>query len=414
MTFLITIVNNDNLLEGMEMLNVAVMFGGRSVEHEVSVITGLQIMKNLDRAKYNVIPIYVGKDGWWYTGNELLDIENYRDVPKLLSKCKRVVMLPIPGLRKAYFYPFKRGFFKGDAESLDVDIVIPAFHGTYGEDGSMQGFLELLNIPYVGSGVLGSALGMDKILMKEIFKANNIPIVNYLWFLRRDYEEDEETVLSYIEKSLRYPLFVKPSNLGSSIGISKAKNRDELIYGIEVATKYDRRILVEEGVEDVMEVNCSVMGFDNDVATSLCEMPVPWQEFLSYSDKYMKGEVGEGLKGALRKVPAPISKDLEEEIKELAVKIFKLLDCAGVVRVDFLIDKREMKIYANEVNTLPGSFAFYLWEPLGIPFRELLDRLINLAIRRHREYTRNIYTFDTDLLIKASLRGSKLGKRRET
>lgn len=391
------------------MLNVAVMFGGRSVEHEVSVITGLQVMENIDRSKYNVIPVYVAKDGWWYTGEGLTRIENYKDIPKLLSSCKRVLLPPIPNLKRLYLYPFKKGLFKEDADYIKIDLVIPAFHGTFGEDGSIQGLLELSDIPYVGSGVLGSALGMDKIVMKDIFRANGIPVVKYVWFLRGEYEENEERVLSYIEKNLKYPMFVKPANLGSSIGISKANNRDELIYAVEIATKYDRRIIVEEAVKDLMEVNCSVMGFDDEVSTSICEMPVSWQEFLSYSDKYMKGESGSGLKGAVRKIPAPIPEDVERSIKELSVKIFKILDCAGVVRVDFLIDRSEMKVYANEVNTLPGSFAFYLWEVVGIPFRELLDKLINLAIRRHKEYKRNLYVFDTDLLIKASSRGLKKG-----
>lgn len=391
------------------MLNVAVMFGGRSVEHEVSVITGLQVIENLDKSKYNVIPIYVAKDGWWYTGEELTRIENYRDIPKLLSRCRKVILPPIFELKRLYLYPFKKRLFKEDAEYIRVDLVIPAFHGTFGEDGSIQGLLELSGIPYVGSGVLGSALGMDKIAMKDIFRANGIPVVKYVWFLRGEYEENEEKVLSYVEESLRYPVFVKPANLGSSIGISKAGNRDELIYAIEIATKYDRRIIVEEAVKDLMEVNCSVIGFDDEVHTSLCEMPVSWQEFLSYTDKYMKGDSGSGLKGAARKIPAPIPEDLERSIRELSVKIFKMLDCAGVVRVDFLVDKSNMSVYANEVNTLPGSFAFYLWEPMGIPFRELLDRLISLAIRRHKEYKRNLYVFDTDLLVKASLRGLKKG-----
>jgi len=173
------------------MLNVAVMFGGRSVEHEVSVITGLQVIENLDRSKYNAIPVYVAKDGWWYTGEELKRIENYKDIPKLLSRCRKVVMPPIPDLKRLYFYPFKRGFLKEDAEHIKVDLVIPAFHGTFGEDGSIQGLLELSNVPYVGSGVLGSALGMDKIVMKELFKANDIPVVNYMWFLRSEYEEKD-------------------------------------------------------------------------------------------------------------------------------------------------------------------------------------------------------------------------------
>lgn len=389
------------------MLNVAVMFGGRSVEHEVSVITGLQVIENIDKTKYNVFPVYISKEGRWYTGDELLDVKNYSDVARLLSRSRQVVMTPIPGLKKLYFYPFKTGVFKREPESINIDVAFLAFHGAHGEDGTMQGLLELADIPYVGSGVAGSAVGMDKIIMKDIFKANGIPVVNYTWFLRKNYEKNRDAVIEDIESKLRYPLFVKPANLGSSIGIGRAGTREELACAIEIASKYDRKVIVEEAVNNPVEINCSVIGIDDEVEASLCEMPISWQEFLSYDDKYMRSEGVKGMKGAARKIPAPIPEDKAQEIKNLALKAFKVLDCAGISRIDFLMEKESMKVYVNEINTLPGSFAFYLWEPLGIPFKDLIDKLIQLAIKRHEDDQKNIYTFDTKLLLKASSGGLK-------
>lgn len=392
------------------MLNVAVLFGGRSVEHEVSVITGLQVIENIDKTKYNVFPIYISKDGRWYTGDELLDVKNYSDVARLLSRSRQVVMTPIPGLKKLYFYPFKTGVFKREPEFINIDVAFLALHGAHGEDGTMQGLLELADIPYVGSGVVGSAVGMDKIIMKDIFKANSIPVVNYTWFLRKNYEKNCDAVIEDVESKLRYPLFVKPANLGSSIGIGKAGTREELEYAIEIASKYDRKVIVEEAVNNPLEINCSVIGIDDEVEASLCEMPISWQEFLSYDDKYMRHEGAKGMKGAARKIPAPIPEDKAQEIKNLALKVFRVLDCAGISRIDFLMEKESMKVYVNEINTLPGSFAFYLWEPLGIPFKDLIEKLIQMAVRRHEDDQKNIYTFDTKLLLKASSGGVKSGE----
>lgn len=389
------------------MLKVAVMFGGKSVEHEVSIITGLQVIENMNKEKYEPIPVYVGRDGRWYTGKDLLDISNYKDIPSLLKKCEQVVLPPVPGLNKLYYYPFRKKFMSKEYDYIDVDVIFPAFHGTHGEDGTMQGLFQLANIPYVGSGVVGSATGMDKVIMKDIFKANNLPIVNYLWFLRKEYEKNKEAMLDLIESKLKYPMFVKPANLGSSIGISKAKNRDELFDAIEIAIYYDRKIIVEEAVKDPMEVNCSVMGIDKDLGVSLCEMPVPWEEFLSYQDKYMRKEKG-GKGSTTRQIPAPIPEEKTKEIQELAKKVFQILDCSGLARIDFLLEKETMKVYVNEINTIPGSFAFYLWKPLGISFEKLIDKLIEYAVERHKEYARNMYTFETTLLLKAADRGTKM------
>lgn len=391
----------------MAKLNVGVLFGGRSVEHEVSVITGMQVVENIDREKYDVTPIYVSKGGDWYTGEELFDIKNFKDMNSLLPRLKRVFLPSVPSMNRLYFYPFKTGLFKSQPESIKVDVFFPALHGMHGEDGTMQGLFELANVPYVGSSVLGSAVGMDKIVMKDIFVANGIPVVNYTWFLRKDYKKDPDGVMEKVENDVGYPVFVKPANLGSSIGIKRAGNREELADAIDVAIEYDRKIIVEEGVKNPMEINCSCLGIDDDTASSVCEMPVTWEEFLSFDDKYMRSGSPKGMKGSARKVPAPIPDEKTEEIKALTEKVFRVLDCSGVARVDFLLERDSLRVYVNEINTLPGSFSYYLWEPMGISFKELTSRLIDYAIQSHDDRNRNIYTFDTELLTKFSSGGTK-------
>lgn len=394
----------------MSKLNVAVMFGGRTVEHEVSVVTGLQIVENIDKSKYDVTPIYVSKEGDWYTGEKLFNIKNFKDLNNLIADLRKVFLPPVPSMNSLYFYPFKTGLFKKEAESLKIDVIFPAFHGMHGEDGTMQGLFEIAGIPYVGSGVTGSAVGMDKIIMKDIFKANNIPIVNYTWFLRKDYDKNKDRVVAEIESKIGYPMFVKPANLGSSIGISKARDREGLINAIEVAIRFDRKVIVEQGVENPIEINCSVMGFDDELTPSVCEQPVTWQEFLSFEDKYMSGNSSKGMKSATRKVPAPLPEEKSDEVKDLACKVFKVLDCSGISRIDFLLEKDTMKVYVNEINTLPGSFSFYLWEAAGVSFKDLIDKLIQIALKRHEEHSRNMYSFDTGLLLKASSGSVKGGK----
>ncbi|QCX34584.1 D-alanine--D-alanine ligase [Caloramator sp. E03] len=397
----------------MSKKKVAVIFGGRSVEHEVSVITGIQVIENIDKNKYDVVPVYVSKSGDWYTGEELLDIKNYKDINNLLSKSKKAFLSPVPSIKALIVIPEKKGFFKKDVEYIPIDVIFPAFHGAHGEDGTMQGLFELADIPYVGSGVTGSAVGMDKIIMKDIFKANGLPIVNYIWFTRDEYEKNKDSIVQKIESQIGYPSFVKPANLGSSIGIGKAKNTEDLLNAIEVATKYDRRIIVEKAVENCIEINCSVIGFDNDFISSVCEQPISIEEFLSFDDKYMRGSSSKGMKSTVRKIPAPISEEKTKEIKDLSIDAFRMLDCSGVARIDFLVEKDSMKVYVNEINTIPGSISFYLWEPCGIKFKELIDKLIEIAIKRHDEYNKNIYTFDTALLAKASagaITGGKVNK----
>ncbi len=380
---------------------VGVIFGGRSVEHEVSVITALQVMENIDHSKYEVIPIFINKEGKWFTGESLKDIKNFKN--KTLSNLKEIIVTPIYKDNKLYIHPESKGLF-GKKILESIDIFFPVMHGTYGEDGTLQGLLELLNVPYVGGGVLSSSVGMDKVLMKDVFKAHNLPMVNHMWFFRRRWHESREDILKEVEEKLEYPVFVKPANLGSSVGITKAKNTVELEDAIEIAIRYDRKIIVEQGIDKPREINIAVLGYDDKLKLSLCEEPLGWQEFLSYEDKYIKGDSKSG-KGEKRQIPADISKDKIEKIQEIAKSAFMAIDCKGNARIDFLMDNDE-KIYINEINTIPGSIAFYLWEPTGILFKDLISELIDIAEKTYAEKTENMYSYDVDLFKRKELANS--------
>lgn len=390
----------------MAKKNIGVVFGGRSVEHEVSVITGLQVVENLDGSKYNVIPIFISKEGDWYTGNELLDIKNYKNMDKLIGLLKKVYIPPVPSLGQLHFVDNHGGFLKRKLEPISMDVLIPALHGTNGEDGAFQGLIKMAGIPFAGCGVMASAVGMDKIIMKDIFKANNLPTVNYTWFLRKEYDSNSDAVIQRIEEKLKYPLYIKPANLGSSIGISRANNQEHLRTAIDIAGKYDRKIIVEESIESLIEINCSVLGTDHEVRASVCEQPVSWESFLSFDDKYMRSG-GKGMKSASRRIPAPIAPEKSDQVQNLAMKAFQVLDCSGVARIDFLMDTTTNEIYVNEINTIPGSLSFYLWEASGMSFRHLLDSLIEIAVRNHQDHKDCFYSFDNELLQKASSQGAK-------
>lgn len=388
------------------MKKVGVIFGGKTVEHEVSVITGMQIIENIDKNKYEVIPIYIDKNGKWLTGPSLMNFENYKT--NNFPDVKEIILSPNHGNNKIYINPENVGLFK--KKVLDeIDIAFPAIHGMNGEDGTIQGIFELMNIPYVGGGVLSSSVGMDKVLMKDVYKANGLPIVDYFWFYRSKWKVDMDKVIDEIEENISYPLFVKPSNLGSSIGISKANNRDELIEAIDIAINYDRKILIEKAVENGREINCAVMGYEENLMTSLCEEPLGWEEILTFEDKYVKSNMKSGNnEGERRIIPADIEENVREEIEELAKRAFKAIDCKGVSRIDFLLDKNK-KIYINEINTLPGSLAFYLWEKKGYPFIKLIDELINIAIETHEEKQKNLYSYEANLFNRIEY-GSKISK----
>ncbi len=387
---------------------VGVIFGGRSVEHEVSVITALQVMENIDKSKFDAIPIYINKEGRWFTGNSLKDINNFKN--KTMKDAKEVLFTPTYKNNNMYIHPEKKGLF-GKKILNSIDIFFPLIHGTNGEDGTLQGFLELINAPYVGGSVQSYSVGMDKVLMKDVFKAHGLPMVDYMWFYRRKWYEDKDSIIKDVEEKLEYPVFVKPANLGSSVGISKAKNKDELYMAIEVAIRYDRKIIVEQGIDVPREVNIAVLGYDDKLKTSLCEEPLGWQEFLSYEDKYINNSKGsEGKNGSdKRQIPADIPESMTASIEEMAEKAFMAIDSSGNARLDFLIDEEE-NIYVNEINTVPGSIAFYLWEPTGITFKDLITELIEIAEKTHSEKENNIYSYDIDLFKRKELasKGAKI------
>ncbi|CAK7056904.1 D-alanine--D-alanine ligase family protein [Tissierella sp.] len=388
------------------MKKIGVIFGGLSVEHEVSVITGMQVIENIDKTKYEVIPIYVSKDGKWLTGSSLMDFRNYKDGN--FKDAKEIILSANHGDNNIYSHPKTVGLF-GKKILGEIDIAFPAFHGMNGEDGTVQGIFELMDIPYVGCGVLGSSVGMDKILMKDVYKANELPVVDYTWFYRSKWLKDKDLIIKDIETKLSYPLFVKPANLGSSIGISKAKNREDLVDAIEVAIRYDRKIIIEQAVENLREINCAVLGFDDEVITSLCEEPIGWEEILSFEDKYVKtNEKGGKSSGERRIIPAGIEDNIRQEIEQLAKKAFITIDGRGVSRIDFLLDANN-NVYINEINTLPGSIAFYLWEGKGYSFKKLIDELISIAIKVHEEKKENMYSYEANLFNRTQY-GSKVKK----
>ncbi|MBM3239099.1 D-alanine--D-alanine ligase [Candidatus Poribacteria bacterium] len=391
----------------MPKRNVAVIFGSRSAEHEVSIITAHQLISVLDKNKYEIIPIYITKDGDWLTGEKLLNINAFtKSLPTPVTFDKAYIS---PSPQDRCVVREKSGLFRS-SKRLPIDVVFPVMHGPHGEDGTLQGLLELAGIPYVGAGVLGSAVGMDKIVMKAIFRENNLPTVNYIWCTTNEWKSKPMEIIKRIEDALNYPVFVKPANSGSSIGIKKAKNTEDLKLALDVASQYDRRIIVDEGVEDVIEVNCSVMG-NYDLVTSVCEQPISTGELLSFDDKYTHEDgATSGMNGAERVIPAPISAELTNEIQELSKKAFRVLDCKGIARVDFLVDKRTEKPYVNEINTIPGSFSFYLWERAEIEFSQLADKLIELAIEVNKEKSQITYSYSSNLLNRLDMASIKMKK----
>ena len=375
--------------------NVAVFFGGRSVEHEISVISASQAMHAINREKYNVIPVYISKQGKWHTGEKLFDIANYRDMNTLVKNCEEVFMRPEFG--DYNLYRAKTKLFGSNIYAA-IDVVIPALHGTNGEDGIFEGVLETIGIPYAGCNTVSSANGMDKITMKMILKECGIPVVDYVWFTDKQWYKQKDALIEKIESQIGYPVIVKPANLGSSVGISRATNRESLIESIETAEKYSARIIVEDMVENLKEINCSVLGDCDDYQTSTLEEPIKTGEFLSYEDKYMGGtKSAKGMQASQKRIPADLSKELTERIQFLAGETFRVLSCHGVSRVDFMVDNDTQNVYVNEINTIPGSLSFYLWEATGIPFDRLMDNLIQLALKRKREQSMKTTNFDQNI-----------------
>jgi len=386
-------------------IKVGVIFGGETVEHEVSIITAVQAMEHMNKDKYEIVPIYISKDRIWYTGKMLMDIDVYQDFNELKKYAKEVVLTKTT---EGFFLQRTKGLFKRNV--TDIDIAFPIVHGNNAEDGTLQGYLDSVGIPYVGSRVLGSALGQDKVIMKQIFKDTKLPIVDYIWFFDNEYADDCDKIFEEVEK-LGYPVVVKPATLGSSVGISYVKDDNELAKAIEEAMKYDVKIVIEKAVSNLVEVNCSVFGNYSHQETSVIEEVTSEEELLTFADKYISGGkkkgASKGMASASRKIPADISKDLEEKIKETSKAAFKALNLSGVCRIDYLIDKKTKKFYINEPNTIPGSLSFYLWEPSGKKYIDLLDELITLAIKDYKNRSRKIYSFESNILSNYGIKGAK-------
>ncbi len=388
---------------------VAVMFGGKSVEHEVSIISGIQAILSMDQEKYEIIPVYIDKTNEMYIGEEIGKIEAYQDIKGLLAKSQRVILVNEGSAVRLIPYPMKHF---GGKKPVEIDIVFPVVHGTNVEDGALQGYLKTIGVPFVGCDVTASAIGMDKYMTKAILKDNGIPVLDCKCFTTSDYA-DIDSIVKQVEEGIGYPAIVKPLNLGSSVGISVANDRVELIHSIDGAFTYAKRILVEHAISRLREINCSVLGDENDAVASECEEPLHSKDILSYEDKYLsnsKNGASKGMASVSRKIPAELPAEKREEIRDMAVRSFKVLGCNGVARIDFMIDEETDRLYFNEINTIPGSLAFYLWEPVGVPYRELLDRMIRLSLKRRREEEALTFTFDTNILNQQSLSGIKGGK----
>lgn len=378
-------------------IKVGVIFGGETVEHEVSIISAIQAMKNLDKSKYEVIPIYISKDRVWYTGRMLNDVEVFKDFSNLSKFAKKVVLTKKDD---KFVLMQTSGLFKSVV--TDVDIILPVVHGNNVEDGTLAGYLDTVGIPYANSHVLGSALGQDKVVMKQVLESCNIPIVKYTWFFDNEYLEKKDEILNNIDK-LGYPVVVKPATLGSSVGINYVKNKDEIESAIDEAINYDTKVVVEKAVENLVEVNSSVLGNYEYQRVSPLEEVMGLDEILSFADKYLSNakKTGSGSKGmasASRIIPARISKELTEDIKETSKKVFKIFNFSGVCRIDYLIDKKTNKFYVNEPNTIPGSLAFYLWKEDHLKYSELLDEIINIAIRDYKNKSKKVRSFNSNIL----------------
>ena len=401
-------------------IQVGLFFGGPSVEHEVSVISALQAYYAFEDERYEIIPIYITKDSRMFVGESIGDIEAYRNIPALLDKSIQITLVREEG--RTYLRQIKSRAFKKDYNQV-IDVAFPVVHGTNVEDGTLQGYLQTLGLPYVGCDVFSSAIGMDKFAQKAVLKEAGVSVLPALCPYVSEYRENPAALIDKIEKQIGYPVIVKPNNLGSSVGIRVARDRAALESALEYAFGFALRVLVERAIVHLREINCSVLGDYEKAEASECEEPIAQDEILSYQDKYMGNSGKNGVKGApvkgggakgsegmaslSRKIPAEVSPERREEIRCLAVKTFQTLGCNGVARIDFMIDTDTDALYVNEINTIPGSLAFYLWEAVGLPYSKMLVRLIELALKRERERANITFSFDSNLLAHASLPRNK-------
>lgn len=372
-------------------LKLGVIFGGESVEHEISVISAIQAMKALDEEKYEIVPIYITKDRSWYTGALLRDLDLYKDFDNLKKYAKNVVLYNLDG---RFVLQSKKGFKKIVNE---IDLVLPIMHGTNSEDGTIQGYLNMLGVPYAESNIFAATIGQDKVFQKQILESEGLPITKYIWFFDNEYLEDFTTIKKKV-KEIGYPVIVKPARLGSSIGIKVAKDEDDLKKSIDFAIRYDDKILVEKIVKNLVELNCAVLGNKEFSETSLIEEVLGTDDFLSYDDKYVGDKKSKGMLSTNRIIPADITKSHEKEIKELSKKVFRVLNFSGVVRIDYLMDDKTGKIYINEVNTIPGSLSFYLFDNKEKNYTKLLDEIINIAIKDYKNKESKTRSFEINIL----------------
>ncbi len=399
-------------------LKVAVLFGGKSTEHEISIISAIQAIGHINKDKYEVIPVYITKENDFYVGEDIGKIEEYTHIPQLLAKSTQVVWIKEKEKVSLVRYPMKKF---GNNVITTVDVAFPIVHGTNVEDGTLQGFLATLGLPVVGCDVLSSAVGMNKYVMKTVLKDNGIPVLDCKCYTWKDYE-DVDGLVAKIEKEFTYPVIIKPLNLGSSIGIKKASDREGLLEALELGFEFSRKILVEPAITDLKEINCAVLGDYEYAQASECEEPVNSDDILSFEDKYIGGAKGsakggaktggsKGMASLKRKIPAEISSQMRDDIRKMAVDAFICLGCSGVSRIDFMLDQATGKVYLNEINTIPGSLSFYLWEPLGMKYETLLDNMIELALKADRESHKVVYSFETNVLEGVHLGGGSKGSK---
>jgi len=383
------------------MKTIAVFFGGQSPEHDISILTGIQTYHSFDTSKYNPIPVYVSRDGMFYTGEKIVDTKNYKDLDSLIDNSN---LLQIKNTKDGV-YLYSKKIFK--TKNIKIDCAFLAFHGGNGESGGFQGFCESLNLPYTGCDLLGSTLCMDKVSTKKMLLESQVPVSKYKVIIEDEFIKDKETYFKNIESSLSYPMFVKPSNGGSSIGVSRAKDRNDLINAIELAFSFDAKVLIEEEFIHDTEINISCLGsWDREILLSPCEEVYSDADFLDFENKYLKGSKSKkittekgskGMASTNRRIPAEIPEQVKNQIEDYAKKAFKSLNCGGVVRIDFLLNKKDNSIVLIEVNTIPGSFSFYLWEPIGVTFDQLIDKLIKLAFKKYKNKIKHLRTFNSNI-----------------
>ncbi len=387
-------------------IKVGVIFGGETVEHEVSIISAIQAMNKIDEEKYEIVPIYITKDREWYTGEMLRDIEVYQDFNLIKKYSSNVVLYYKNG---SYVLQKKKGLFKSIVK--EIDIAFPIVHGTNVEDGVLQGYLQTIGIPYVGPNVYAAVVGQDKAFMKDVWASANLPIKNYTWFYDFDYRQDPDAIVKKISK-LKYPVIVKPATTGSSVGISVCDKEEKIREAIDEAVQYDTKIVVEEVVEDLKEVNIAVMGNYEHQKVSEIEEVLSGNKFLTFTDKYigngkgkMKGKISGPVKGTSkgmastnRKLPAELDDETRKEVERVATEAFKVLGSSGNSRIDFLIDRKDNKVYLNEINSIPGSLAFYLWDAKDINFTKVLDDMINIGIKDYKKRVSKTHSFESNIL----------------